>query len=210
MKKFLLLIIVLFPILVSAKCDVNKNNEYISTLAPQITYDNHFNSSTKDYTLTVFNIPNGFFAVSNNRRFYPDNEGKIVFNGIRQGANITISIYASNECNAIKYIGKTEDYYNPFYNSEICLGYEDKLTYCAYEFTSSQITKEIIEKAKYNYEHTYSQETKNREEKKELSFIELVKLYISKWWVKVLLSALTTIISIVIYNAKFRKIKHGI
>jgi hypothetical protein len=210
MKKILLVLIVLFPVFANAKCDTNKNSEYIKTIAPQITYDNQFDHNTKLYTFTIYNVPNGFYVVWNNRKFTPDSDGKVVFRNVKQGTNISISIYASSECEAIKYIGKTEDYLNPFYNSVDCLGYEDKITYCAYEFTSSIVTKETIETAKYYYDHSYTQEPDSGEKEEELSFLDLLKLYISKWWVKVTLSVVTTIICISIYSVKYRKIKHGI
>ena len=209
MKKVLLILIILFPIVVHGTCNTEKNNEYIKTLAPQITYDNVYDRNSRRFSFIIYNVPRGFFVTTDSGKFYPDSENKVVFNGLNQGSNISVSVYASSECEAIKYIGFTEGYFNPYYNSYDCLGYEDKISYCSQEFTSTPVTKEIIELAKYYSETSFVQE-EEKEEVKELSFLDLLKIYISKWWVKVLLAVLTTIISISLYSTKLRKIKHGI
>ena len=206
--KLLLVLLVLFPVLVSAECNQTKHKEY-EEIAKNITYDNHFDRTTGKYTFTIYNITGEMYGIYNGSNIKPDNENKIEIKDILQGRNVSISIYANDGCDPIKYFGVTEAYFNKFYNTEECLGYEN-MKECSKEFTSSQITEEILKNAKKYYYANYSTEEDQSTGENETSIIDLRKEYISKWWVKVLLSIVTTVLCIYLYRIRLRKIKHGI
>ena len=208
-NKILLILLVLFPVMVNGACNEAKHKEYVE-IAKNITYDNHFDKLNGRYTFTLYNITEDMYGIYGKNKFLPDSENKIELKSVAQGTNISISVYVNDGCDPIAYFGLTEPYFNPYYKSDECFGFEE-LAECSKEFTSSKVTKESLEMAKYYHYKNYGQggDNKNGNEN-DKSLIDIIKEYIRKWWVKVLLSVVTTLFCVWVYRIRIRKIKHGI
>ncbi len=208
-KRLLLVMIFIFPLVINASCDTKVHEEYLK-LASSITYDNNYNKANKNFTFTIYNITDGMYVKYGSNTLRPDSQNKVEIKSIQEGSNVKISIYANDGCDQIKYIGYIEPYYNTYYRTDECVGYED-MDECAKEFTSTRVTKDIMAKAKEYYNKRYKQGDDNGEEEDaSRSIFDIIKELVKIWWVKILLSVATTIISISLYRIRFRKIKHGI
>ena len=208
-KKVLLIILLFIPFIINAKvCDEAKHKEY-EGLASSITYDHKYSKSSGKFDITVYNIFEGMYIKYNGKTIESDGQ-KVVINDVKQGSDVMIYVYADDGCSEIKIITFIEPYYNEYYGTEICKGYEDKLMICSSQFTEAPVTKEVIEIAKENYGKAIQAPEKEKTEEESHGIITIIKEYIQKWGIKVLLVVLTIFISSSLFSAKFRKIKHGI
>ena len=207
MIKKILVLVLLFPLIVNAACNYDKHAQY-ENLASNITYETNYSKGSNSYSVVVYSIFSNMYVSYNNKKYSPDSENKVTISGISPGTTAAIDVYANDGCPEIKMIYITADYYNRYYGSEECRGYE-MLPQCSSQFTSSLITKEIVEQAKYNYDHPQEQYTP-KEAPKEPSLYEKIKAFIESWGIKIILVVVTTFVASTLYNAKFRKIKHGI
>ena len=210
MKKILLIILLVIPFVVYADCNRDKHAEYLK-LADNITYDNNYSMSAKGFTVTIYNIFDGMYIMFGEKKYSPDADNIVTISNIKGGTNVILDIYANDGCSQIKQIVIMEPYYNTYYGSKDCYGYEDKLTICSSQFTSSEVTKTILEKSKYNYDNVIvQQEDPGAGGDGEPSLIQKTKDFLLNWGVKFLLLVITTAVCLYFYNDKFRKIKHGI
>lgn len=208
-KKVLIILLLLFPIIISASCDENKHDVY-RKISSSITYDNTYDKQASRFTVTIYNITNDMYIVVNNKKYTSNGNDEVVINDIRPGTNLGIYVYANDGCDAFKYISVREGYFNKFYNTSECAGYEKSIAVCSSEFTEFEITKAYLDGVKENYRKSFDGGDGSKKEEEPMSIPELFKELIKKWWVKVLLVVLTTSISISIFKVKFRKMKHGI
>ena len=210
MKK-VLVVLLLLPMIVNASCNKDKHQEYLK-LVPNITYDNNYSMSTSSFTVSVYNIFDGMYIVYNKEKYFPDEDNTITIEKIKGGATVILNVYHSSDCPLIKTITIHEPFYNKYYNTMDCYGYEDKLTICSSQFTASEVTKEILEKSKYNYDRKINQDKEETEkpEEEKVGFFEKTREFLMNWGIKILLAFVTIVFSTSIYNTKFRKIKHGI
>lgn len=209
-KKVILVLLLLIPFMVSAECDKTKHQEYVK-LASNITYDNTYSKSAGTFSITVFNIFNGMHVKYGDKTYSPNSDNEVVISGITGGTYVSMDVYANDGCEAIKRINKQEPYYNKYYGSRECVGYEDKLTMCAHQFTSSEVTKSLLDKAIYNYNYNIDQNTDgNNNDGTEASLYTKVKEFLLNWGIKIMLLVVTSVLTWAVCSDKFRKIKHGI
>ncbi len=212
MKKLVLTILLIMPFFVNAEdtCDKEKHKEYVN-LSSSITYDNNFSLSANAFTITLYNVFDGMYAKYNDKKYTPSSDNIITIKDIKGGEKVFIDIFANDNCTAVKRIIVNEPYYNKYYGSKECNGYENKLVMCSSQFTSVEVTKSRLEKAIYNYNHNISQQTTKEEEpKNEVTFISKLTQFLTKWGIRIILAIISTILSISLFSDKYRKVKHGI
>ena len=208
-KKILLVLLLLIPMVIFAKCDEAKHEEYVK-LAPNITYDNDYSKSSDTFSLIIYNIFDDMYVTSGQKKYKPDAENKVTVDNIKPGSNVMLDIYANDGCDQIKSITVLEPYFNPYYGSQDCLGYETKIPVCSAQFTSSVVTKSLVEEAKSNYDNVIHQVVEKEEVKEDNGIIKQVLDFLKNWGIKILLVVVTIFITSSLFGAKFRKIKHGI
>lgn len=221
MKKilFVLVLLVIFPFITNAACDENKYKEYMS-IADKITYDNSYNRSKGNFTITVYNVIRGMYVTCKrgmcdpklDRTYNPNNNNEVIINNIKQGAEISLKIFADNGCYQIKEINLIEPYYNLNYGSNICDGYEDKVIVCSSQFTSTPMSDEEVKQIIANYNNVIKQGGEKEKEKDNTSSstIEWIKEAAKNWGLKIVLVILTCAIFIPFFSERYRKAKHGI
>ena len=208
MKKLVFILLLLVPFFVSAECNYNKHEEY-SNFAKNLTYDNTYSKSSRRYNITIYNVINGMYASYDGRKYYPDSENVVTITNVPQGKTAVIDIYGNDGCNPVRVFSISELYYNDFFGSNLCIGYENKIKACSSEFTSSEITEDKLKEIIDNYNNVIITD-KEKEEKEEVTFIEKVKDFMLSWGIKIILFAVTCGIFIPFYNEKFRRMEHGI
>lgn len=212
MKKIALTILLIIPFFINAeeKCDKEKHKEFVN-LSSNITYDNNFSLSSNAFTVTIYNVFDGMYAKYNEKNYTPSSDNIITISGIKGGEKLSIDIYGNDNCSAVKRIIINEPYYNSYYGSKECNGYENKLVMCSSQFTSMEVTKSRLEKAIYNYNHNISQQTtKEDDPTTQETFISKLTEFLTKWGIKIALAIISTILSISLFSDKYRKVKHGI
>ena len=210
MKKLVIIILLLIPFLVKADCDYDKHKEYLS-YASRINYENTYNKTTNSFSITIYNIIDGMSVKYNNKEYKANDEDIVIIDGISEGTNVNISIFANDGCSEIRIINVNEQYYNSYYGSDLCSGYEDKLVYCSHQFTSIKTNESLVENAKKNYDKTIvSEKEEEKKEEEENNLLDKLIKFGLNYGIKILLVIITVVISSAFYNSKLRRIKHGI
>ncbi len=210
MKKALLFILLIIPFIAYAdECDKDKHKEFL-ILSENITYDNNYSKSSSSFTITIYNVFDGMYAKYNKVTYKSDDENTITIEKIPGGENVNIDIYGKDNCSSLKRIIVNEPYYNKYYGSSLCEGYENKLLMCSSQFTSTEVTRSTLEKAIYNYDHSIKSTDNKKEEETEETFASKFTAFITSWGIKIALAVISTIFSISLFNDKYRKVKHGI
>ncbi len=212
MKKIVLIFLLIMPLFVNAaeECDKEKHKEFVN-LSSSITYDNNFSLSANAFTVTIYNVFDGMYVKYNDKKYSPSSDNVITINGIKGGEKLSIDIYGNDNCSAVKRIIINEPYYNKYYGSKECNGYENKLLMCSSQFTSIEVTKSRLEKAIYNYNHNINQQTTREDDPTtEKTFISKLTEFLTNWGIKIALAIISTILSISLFSDKYRKVKHGI
>ena len=211
MKKLILVLLLFMPIVIFAKCDNDAFKKNIET-ASSITYDLDYNKGRKLYTVKIYGISKKFYIEYDKKTYKPTNNS-ITLSNIKEGTSLSIAVYGNDDCGVSKYLYIKAKYFNDFYGSEKCYGYEDKLTICNSEFTDIKITEDYLEKAKYHIDNpiiTEREKVTVAVPEPENNIFEDVKDFVLNWGVKIGLLALTTALSVTFYNNRFKKIKHKI
>ena len=210
MKKWVLVLLLICPLIVNAECNKEKHKDYVK-LANNITYDNNYSKSQGTYTIVVYNIFNGMRIEYNGDVYKPNAENEVTIANVQGGTKVQLEIYGNDGCEQISRIIIDEPYFNKYYGSTKCKPYIDKLVICSSQFTSTEVTESILDKAIYNYNHDISQKTdKDKDDQTELTFFAKIREFLLEWGVKIILFIVTTGLSVGFYNTKFRKMKHGI
>ena len=209
MKKILLIILVMFPIVINGDCNYDEV-VLAGKLAKEVNYETNYNSNNGKFDITVYNVVDLLYLEYSNKLYYGNSKGEVIIKGVDQGKTISISVKANvADCNynlQNKHI--TLPYYNGYFGSEICEGYE-MLTPCASEFLSYKNNTNIIKSAISNYEGALEPDKKDEDNKK-LTIIEQIIVFGKNWGIKILLALVTTVLSILFFKSYFRKVKHGI
>ena len=214
MKKVLIgLLLFMCPfIMVNAECDMTKHQQY-AAYAKNISLDNDYIASKKTYKITLYNVIKGLSVKYNGYLYHPDENNQVVFENIAQGKNVLLYIYGESGCTSqVHTISVNAPYFNIFYGSDICDGYEGKITQCTERFTSTEVTEKIVKQAIKNYENSIKP-TPDPKDPEEISFAKIFKAIVDfgvHWGIKILLAVVTIILSITFFRSKLRKIEHGI
>lgn len=213
MKKnlILLLLILIFPNIINATCDYTKHTKY-SEIAGNITYETSYLKENNRFNITIYNVVDDMYVKYNNKQYNHDSSNKVLLTNFKEGSRFNIQVYTKDNCDIpVRTLYITLPYYNTYYNSGKCLGYEDKITLCSQQFTSYELTETILEQAKYNYDNEIIQEVKKVEiQIEEITMKGKIIDFAYNWGAKILLVILTTYVTNSVYKVKYRKIKHGI
>jgi hypothetical protein len=214
MKRYLKLLVVFLlvcPIFIrAAECDYNRHTEYMK-YANYITYETEYSLGDNKFTVKFYNVIKGFTLKIGTVRYTPDENDMVTISEINEGKVLDVYIYGNDGCSSqAGNLSITLPYYNPYYKTQICKGYE-QLNLCASQFTTTKATKEIIEKTKANYDNIIIQRTDPEEEKPAIiSFINKAKDIFVNYILKVLLALGSAALTIVYYNNKLIKVEHGV
>lgn len=209
-KIVLLLILMIFPsiILNAAMCDATEYVKY-QKLAENVTYETSYSKSSKTFEIKLYNVYNGLYISFDGIAYPTTYDNKVFISDIKEGQNISFSVNTNDTgCgDLLKSFYINLPYYNSFYESSRCDDYKDKLAICSSQFLSYQPTNELFELQLKNYSGINDQ---LEEEEKDKTIIEIIVDFVKDWGVKILLVVISSIITIIPYNIKLRKIKHGI
>jgi len=212
MKKWLIVVLlVICPVFLRAeKCEYNKHTEYIE-FANRITYEYEYSMGERNFTLKFYNVISGLYFKINKLTYEPDENDVVTISGISEGKTLDIYVYGKDGCNSqVSNINIVLPYYNPYYGTAICQGYE-QLTLCSSNFTPTKATKQMIEKTKETYDNVIIQDKDQNETVEDKpSFINKAWDFFVKYVLKVLLVLLSTGLSVLYYNNKLMKVEHGI
>ncbi len=210
MKKWLMVILLVLPIFIKAECNYNKHVEYME-FASHITYETEYSMSNAKFTVTFYNVMDGLYIKIGKNEFRPDANNLVVLHDYAEGSVLDVYIYANDGCNTqVGNITVSLPYYNPYYGTEICRGYEE-LTLCASNFSTTKPTKSLIEKTKENYDTVIIQDKNGTEEDaNKPSFMKKTWDFFVKYISKAILIILSSVLTIIYYNNQISKIEHGI
>ena len=208
MKKLILFFVLLMPVFVSATCNFDIQNQYMK-YAYDVSYDSEYDYTTNKFNVTIYNI-NDNITVKYGGVNYNVENNKAVINGVKEGTEMSIALYGPSGCDdPVRLIYISQPYFNEFYGSTMCYGYDGKISYCTYKFIKTKPTKELVSDAIYNY--TSSLEVIPEEEPEEVievTFAEKVIDLVDTKLIKIFMFVFTAYITYVIYNDLYIKVKH--
>lgn len=205
MKKIILCIFLCLPIFVDAVCDRELHSVY-ATYGKDISYDTDYSVSKKRYTVTLYNVIDEMIVKYDDTKQKISN-GEVIISNIKEGTSMEIKIYGNDGCDdPIRTIFIRQPYYNDFYGSTICSGYENKITYCTHRFIEYEVTENLIKTAIDNYEHVL--EIPEDEEEPPLTTFQIISRFATKWGLRILLVLISVFFSNLFFNDKYIKIKH--
>ena len=202
MKKWLVVILLLCPILLKASCNYDKHTEY-TNFAKLITYETEYSQSDAKFTVIFYNVIKGLKFKVDKMTFSPNENDTITITDLEEGKVLDIYIYGDDGCNSqVGNITVTLPYYNPYYGTEICKGYE-QLTLCASNFTTMKATKKMIEKTKESYDNVLIQDLTVNETKESTSdIVNKAWNFFVKYISKILLVIVSSVLSYIYYENK--------
>lgn len=209
MKKIILIILLLFPIMTYASCD-NDTREEAKDIASKITTEVDYNFSSKKFTLTLYNVQKGYNVVYNNKTYTPTNN-EIEISGLIAGTNVSL-VVNYNSCEQVNIIKESIPYYNSYYGTATCNDYKDVLYVCKNQFTSYNVTNDVIELAIENYNNTISNEEEEEiiKTEKKVTVIDQTKSFINKYGLQITLFLSSGVLTYVICVNIYRKEVHGV
>ncbi len=206
MKKLILFILLCLPVFINAACDRELHQTY-AEYAKDISYDTNYSVSQSKFTVTLYNVISEMNVRYNGRKLNISNN-EIVIGNISEGTFMEISIYGNDGCSdPVRTITITQPYYNRFFGTSICNGYEDKITYCSHKFTDDVVTEKLIKTAIENYEHVLEIPEEEPEEPP-LTRFQVISRFATKWGVRIMLVLITAFLTNLYFNDKYIKIKH--
>lgn len=205
MKKLIILLL-LCPMFINAACDRELQSEYIS-YAKDISYETEFSKSQNRFTVKLYNVIDDMTVkYSNKNQLIKDNE--VVISNIKEGTRMEIYIYGKDGCSEpARTIYIDQPYFNEYFGSSICHGYEDKITYCTHKFTDIDVTEKLVKTAIENYEHNMVQVVVPPVEKPLTTFQKISK-FAKTWGIRIILVLVTSFLTNWYFNDKYIKVKH--
>lgn len=208
MKKILLFLIMFIPIFVSAECNYEVQKEYAG-YARDVSEESIYDPIQKKFDVVLYNV-NEKFTVKYNGINYRIVDNKVEIRGVKEGTDMKIELFAPSGCSGpARYIYIDQPYFNEFYGSTMCYGYEGKVSYCSYKYLQVDPTIELVEGAISNYESGIKVEEKEEVvEEVEITFGEKVVDLVDTKLIKVFMFLFTAYVTYVIYNDLYIKVKH--
>lgn len=214
-KKLLVLLLLMIPFFVNAtdtgvSCDYALFVEY-QKASNNITYETSYSMKDKTFTIKFYNVISGIYLDVGSTVKSGNEEGVAVVENIAEGTNLKVSVDTSktNCAVGLRTLNITLPYYNEFYGSVACEEYKTKLTICSSKFLSYKSTEELLENMIENYNNSIGPD-ETVAPPKTRTFLDDIKDFTIKWGIQILLVAISSGVTIVLFNGKLRKIKHGI
>ena len=211
MKKYLFIILLTFILLpnLNAECDYTKEVE-LSKLASNINYTYEYDKEHNNFTINIYNVNNKLFLMNNSEMLYPSKDNNVIIENVNEGQYLSIAVKAMESCyESLITIYIIIPYFNEYYNSVECNGYEDKIKICSDEFLSYDPTINLLQESIKNYNNSIPNKEEKEEVKKD-TIVNKIENFTKNWGIKIGLSLFTTVICIIFFQSKIRKIKHGL
>lgn len=209
-KKLLLILLCIIPIYVNAECSYSEKYE-LNALSSYIDYTYEYDENTELFNLKIININEKMELRYENNILKPNN-GTVTIEKIEPGSNIKIGVYSTveNDCynEYLRVIYISVPYFNRFYGSILCKGYEE-LNVCNSKFLDYQISNKNFITILNKYEFTLD----NKEDiiepvPEENKWYSSIIDFLQKYFFKILTSIISSIFSLSIFNIVYRKVKH--
>ena len=210
--RYIILLILMFPIMINASCDYKKLQEH-TKLSNDIYYEIEYLEKSNKFNVKINNLYEGLYIKYNEDIYTGNSSNEVVIKDIEEGTNMAITVNSNaRDCDSfIKSIIIKIEYYNEYYDSVMCNKYKDKLTVCSKKYLPYKINQSLFNNIISNYEKNNVIDDKKDEKKvEEKDLYDNVQDFLSEWGIIIILMILSALISSIIFRIKFRKIKHGI
>mgnify|MGYP004626405589 CR=1 FL=1 len=220
-KKIILVLFLVMPILINAKntnstsnCDYSIFIEY-QKAAMNIEYETSYSVKDKTFSIKFYNIMKGIYLNHDNTIYSTSEseENEVVVNGLSEGQTIKFAVNSSADntnCNSsLRILQVTLPFYNTFYGTAKCGEYKNKLTICSSKFLDYKPTEELLDSMIDNYNNTIPTVTPDDPEVNR-TFLDDILDFTVQWGIQILLIVVSSVVTILLFNGKLRKIKHGI
>lgn len=220
-KKIILVLFLVMPILVNAKntnstsnCDYSIFIEY-QKAAMNIEYETSYSVKDKTFSIKFYNIMKGIYLNHDNTIYSTSEseENEVVVNGLSEGQTIKFAVNSSADntnCNSsLRILQVTLPFYNTFYGTAKCGEYKNKLTICSSKFLDYKPTEELLDSMIDNYNNTIPTVTPDDPEVNRTLLDDILDFTV-QWGIQILLIVVSSVVTILLFNGKLRKIKHGI
>ncbi len=210
MKKIIFFTICLFLFMdvTYASCTYAEE-KMLNTIASYVDYTYDFNESTKSFDLTIYNV-NEYLAVRREANKLDVKEEQILINGLQEGERISLNIISGKSylCTTkeLRVISITMPYINTFYGNEKCITHMNNKV-CYSKYLDYKLTKNAFESALNPL--TIEREN-NIIDNTNIFNIDTIIEFIKNYWIGMMVSILTIIISVLVWSSIYRKIKHKI
>lgn len=215
MKKVLFVVasFFLFMNILNADCDYSKLVD-LNTEASHVIYTYDFNDTSKRFDVTLKNITNNLKVLYNNKT-YSATKQNVIIKGFEEGKYITINVNSNDSLcpnENLRVIYLTMPYVNPYYNSDECSNYTN-LIVCSSKFLNYKLTysnfKSVLNE--YNENKTNTNEENQEEEtndKQTESIITIAYDLIKKYWLESSLLLGSFLISYILGNLIYKRVKY--
>lgn len=210
-KKVLLLLLILFPLYVNAEdCDRTVFLEY-QKAASNIEYETSYSVKSGTFSIKFYNVINNMYLSRESNTYSPNGTTEVVVDGIEQGVNAKFDVSTTaTTCNSsLTSIIVTLPYYNKYYGSSECKDYSNKISICSSKFVNYEPTEELLESMINNYNNGIVPEEPEVPSRTKTILNDILD-FTYNWGIEVLLVVVSSVSTIIIFNARLRKVKHGI
>lgn len=215
MKKILVAFVIFLSVSVTLKAECTYSDIVeLNTLASHVNYSYEYDSLAQEFKVTFNNVTNQLKLENFNTTFEPVNN-KVVISGF-EGQTLIVEIYVSKNSKCpnklLRTINISLPYENNYYRSSYCAGYM-YLPICNTRFLSYDINFEtfqgILNKQK-NIDKPKEEPKENEIIEDSLidKIIEEVTKFIKKYWLESSLIIGSSLITFLIGNAIYKKIKY--
>lgn len=206
---FLLLILFLFPIKVSAECTTERLAE-LNKMAENInlSYTYEVKEGGALFKITASNLTKDIYLISEEEGITVTGvNDKTIDKKFDSGTNLNFVVYSNdkncpNKALANKYI--TLPYYNTYSDYGMCKEYPEH-EYCKRWYDSSKISRSEFEKALADYSDKIMDDAEKTTEVKDKSFLDSVKEIWNKYSLFIIIGVVFSLIIIVFLLIKIIK-----
>lgn len=218
-KKILVVLLLLIPFMVNAKedgngCDYSLFVEY-QKAAMNIEYETSYSMKDETFSITFYNIVKHMHLNLDNNVYTPmgTDSSEVTVSNLQQGKTVKFAVNTSADntnCNSsLRTIAISLPYYNKFYGSDKCKEYKNKLTICSSKFLEYKTTEDLLDSMIENYTNSIPVDEPEDPDANRTIFDDIIDFTIN-WGIEILLVAVSSGVTIFLFNTKLRKIKHGI
>lgn len=210
MKKSLFFIILLvLPFFVNAECTYSEKYE-LNALSSYIDSSYQYNEETGLFTVRLVNVDDRL-EIRYESTVLNAEDGIVLLDNIEPGSRLSLDVYSTiyNECynEYLRVVYISVPYYNRFYGSILCEGHEH-LDICNSKFLDYQISNETFILILNNEDFTLEKEEQSPTISGNSKWYEEFIVVLQDYYLKIIISIVTTILTVSICNVIYRKVKH--
>lgn len=122
-----------------------------------IKFSKSYNKTSKTYTLVFSNVVSDLYITDGENKYVGNNKNEVTIYDIEEGEEIVYAIDKEVPTkNSRRTMKITFPYFNPYYNTDICKGYDGKVSVCSNQFLSYKVTEDLVKNSIKNYNTDYS------------------------------------------------------